>query len=114
MLICESLHLICVCSIEDGVLRFCHVGREEETSHNACHLIFIRTLWMHTRVNRSPSIAFNLNRYNSSNERLRLSHYKTIHLRTITRHVAPSLSENRQSQLIDAIARSRLHHLTYA
>ena len=38
---CESLPLSCVCLIEDGALRFCHVPREEEESLDVYHLIFI-------------------------------------------------------------------------
>ena len=38
---CQLSPLSCVRSIEDGALRFRHVAREEEVSHNACRLIFI-------------------------------------------------------------------------
>ena len=38
---CKSLCLSCVCLIEDGALRFCHVAREEEALRNDCCLIFI-------------------------------------------------------------------------
>ena len=37
---CESLSLSHVCSIKDGVIRFCHVAREE-ASLNIRRLIFI-------------------------------------------------------------------------
>ena len=41
MLGCESLSLSLVRSIEDGVLRFCHVAREEEAPCDCVHLIVI-------------------------------------------------------------------------
>ena len=56
----ESLLLSCVHSIQDCVLRFYHVSREEETSRNACHLIFIgcsRCVHMSTRVHRALLIS---------------------------------------------------------
>ena len=37
----ESLPLICVCLIKDGVFIFRHVVGEEEASGNTCRLIFI-------------------------------------------------------------------------
>ena len=57
---CKSLHLICVCSIKDGVLRFCHIAREEETLRNAYRLIFIgssRCVHVSTEVHRSLLIS---------------------------------------------------------
>ena len=41
IIVCESLSLSHVCLIEDRVLRFCNVVREEEMTRNACRLIFI-------------------------------------------------------------------------
>ena len=38
---CEFLCLSRISSIKDGALRFAHIAHEEETSRNACHLIFI-------------------------------------------------------------------------
>ena len=70
---CESLYLSFFRLIEDVALRFHHVVREEETSRNTCRLIF-----MCTHINWSSSIVFNLSHYNSSDGRLRLSHFKMI------------------------------------
>ena len=65
------------------------------------------------RVHRSPSRAFNLSRYNSSNQRLRLKHFK-VNRRPIRFCCVPLLlSEDRWSQFNTRIERSRLHHVAY-
>ena len=58
---CESLSLSRVRSIEDGVLRFCHVAREEEGSRDLVLPIVNRR----TRFSYDTS---NSNCYNSSDE----------------------------------------------
>ena len=61
MLGCDSLSLSCVCLIEDGVLRFCHVACEEEASLDDLHRVFE----VSPHVQGSPSDTFNLKCYNS-------------------------------------------------
>ena len=75
MLGCELLPLSRVYSIEDGALRFCHVACEEETSPNCvCPIMNRRLRFRHASIEVHQ--AFNLSRYNSSNKRLRLNHFK--------------------------------------
>ena len=48
---CKSFPLSCVHSIEDGVLRFCHVACEEEVSHNRVRSIVNRRLrFLHASI----------------------------------------------------------------
>ena len=62
---CESSPFSRVPLIEDGTLRFCHIVGDEETSHNACYLIFIgRYECVHVSTGVCQT-RFNLNRYNS-------------------------------------------------
>ena len=113
MLGCESLLLSRVHLIKDGALRFCLLTCEEEMSHNAYRLIFIELSGCEHTSTRSPLGALNLTRYNSWDERLRLSHFKMIRWQTAMRHVPPSLSEDWWSWKIHTITCSRMCHITY-
>ena len=76
---CEWLPLNWVCLIEDEVLRFRHVAREEETSRKACRLIFIKRSGCVNMCPRGcPFGAVILSHYNSLAKRLRLNHFKMI------------------------------------
>ena len=71
----ELLPLSRVRSIEDGALRFCHVARKEEASHNHVSPIINRHLRCHhasMEVYRAHLISTCI----SSDERVRLSHFK--------------------------------------
>ena len=76
MLACESLPLIRVCSIEDGVLRFCDIACEEESSRNCIRLIRNRRLRCRHASIEVYRAYFNLSRYNSSDQWLRLKRFK--------------------------------------
>ena len=105
---CESLtsvrldvnqRLSHICSIEDGLLKFCHVVREEESSRyhvrpieNQC----LRCQHASIKIDRSYLM---FSRYNSSDQRLRLKHFKMNHRPIKIRHVPPHLSEDRRSRL---------------
>ena len=74
---CQSLRLSHFRLIEGEVLRFCHIKREEETSHNACRLNFIGRfgcVHVSTRVHRLLLIYVVI----FLDEQLRLSHFKMI------------------------------------
>ena len=72
---CKSLQLICIHSIEDGVLRFGHVVGEEEASGDRVNSIMNRCLRFQYDSRSSPS-ALNLSCYNSSDAWLILNHFK--------------------------------------
>ena len=108
----ESLSLIHVRSIKDGALRFFHVVREEEASHDLVFSDCELTLVMLPRVHRSPSYVFNLNCRYSSDEWLRLNRFKMNHHSIRVHRVPPYLSEDQLLQLSAWIEHFPLRHIT--
>ena len=74
MHICKSLCLNHIRSIEDELLRFCHVACEEEMRE----MHAIRSSFDALDVSTCPPNGFNFNRYNSLDERLSLKYFKMI------------------------------------
>ena len=95
-------------SINDEALSFCHVMHEEEGSLTS-------TVWSSSSdrgESTCPRGAFNLDHYNSPDERLRLNHLNMNHRLIRCSHVPPRVSENWRSQLNHGIVRLRLRHVT--
>ena len=61
---------------------------------------------MQPRVDGSPLSVFNLNNYNSSDERLRLNHFKMIRQRTVPRNVPYALIDS-----LDCMLQNASHHM---
>ena len=68
---CKSLRLSHGRWIKDGPLRLCHIVRIRSNAWNAIRLILIKR-------SRCIFVGLNLSRYNSSDWRLRLNHFKMI------------------------------------
>ena len=86
MHMCESLCLNFVCWMEGDLRRFCHVAHDEETREMLASDLDV-TLWM-------SFVSFNLNYYNSLDERLRLNCCKMICRRTRMRSITLHLSDD--------------------
>ena len=92
---CKSLLFSCIRSIKDGVLRFCHVAREEEESRDLGRSVVNRHLTF-SNCSSNPGC------YNFSNERPRLIHLIkqiVVHLDVAT--YLPHLSESEGLRLND-------------
>ena len=81
---CESLRLNHVHSIKDEPMWFRHVAHEEEM----CETAIVWSLIDDLDASMYPTNGFNLSRYNSSNERLRLNYFQMIRQQIVMRHVS--------------------------
>ena len=99
--------------IKDGVLRFRYVMHEDETSRNACRLIFIESLRCHHTsmgIHLSHLISTVITLAMNDQDSLRV--YKSNRYPITLCHVPPQVSEDQQPRSTRRIERLTSHHVT--